>query len=212
MTNRLKEIYSVIPECEVFADIGCDHGLMTLSMLKGEKCKRAIISDVSKKCLEKAQTLLAEYIEKGIVNSAVSDGFDNLPECDLALIAGMGGEEIISILKRARNLPEKLVLQPMKNSQKVRQTVIGLGYKFIKDYVFFSGGIFYDLMVLVKGEENYSQEEIEFGRDNLKGNLAFKKMIQIKIEKIENYLGNSAVNEQTKRVMLAEIDRLNKYV
>ncbi|MBQ4098436.1 MAG: SAM-dependent methyltransferase, partial [Clostridia bacterium] len=38
MNRRLEEIFSVIPKCEVFADIGCDHGLMTKAMLVSGKC------------------------------------------------------------------------------------------------------------------------------------------------------------------------------
>ena len=78
MTERLKEIFSNLPNCSVFADIGCDHGYMAQAMIVSGKCKKAIIADVSAKCLEKAQTLLADYIQKGLVTSAVSDGFERV--------------------------------------------------------------------------------------------------------------------------------------
>ena len=104
MNGRLEEIFSAIEPCKIFADIGCDHGLMTEAVLRSGKCQKAVVSDVSKKCLEKAENLLKNYIDEGRVSSVVSDGFDNLPDVDLALIAGMGGEEISLILKKAKNL------------------------------------------------------------------------------------------------------------
>ena len=213
MNKRLEEIYSAIDSCKIFADIGCDHGLISQAMLCRGKCEKVIISDVSKKCLEKAELLLAEDIKTGRVISVVSDGFDELPEVDLALIAGMGGQEISQILSKANNLPQKLVLQPMKNSEKVRATAIKLGYKVVKDYVFKCDKIYYDLIILTKGEDFLTEEEIEFGRTNLsvKGQ-DFKEKINKKIAKISGFLNNKNLNEQTKVKMTEEIERLKKYV
>lgn len=213
MNKRLTEIFSAIPCCKRFADIGCDHGYMTLAMLKAGKCQSAIVSDISEKCLQKARELLATYIADGRVLSVVSNGFEKVDECDLALIAGMGGEEIISIIKNAKNLPENLVLQPMKNVEKVRVELVKAGYRIEKDYVFFASGIFYDLLVLKKGKDKLSQEEIEFGRTNLieKGE-DFKAMLNQKISKIKEHICNPLLKEESKAQMLAEIEKLEKYV
>ena len=167
MTDRLQKIFSIIPSCEIFADIGCDHGYIAQAMLISGKAKKVIISDISEKCLQKARELLYEFIQDGRAESVVSDGFDKLSVCDVALIAGMGGEEICSILLKAKVIPNNLVLQPMKNADKVRKCVQNLGYKIQKDFMFKSADKFYDLMLLTKGEENLTEEEIEFGRDNL---------------------------------------------
>ena len=213
MNARLKEIYSNLPECDVFADIGCDHGYMTLMMLKGDKCKRAIISDVSKMCLSKAENLLQDYVDEGRVESVVSDGFDNVPPCDEALIAGMGGEEIISIIERAKSLPENLILQPMKNTDKVRVASLKAGYRVVKDYVFFNDGKFYDLLVLKKGEDSLTEEEINFGRTNvIERGSAFKAQLRQKIEKYKVYLSQDNLSEQVKTDMLSEISKMENYV
>ena len=213
MNARLKEIFSNLDRCKTFADIGCDHGYMAEAMLKSGKCENAIISDVSAKCLEKAQELLKDYIESGKVKSAVSDGFDKVGECDLALIAGMGGEEIVSILKKASILPQKLVLQPMKNADKVRVQALNSGYKVIKDYVFYSSKVYYDIIVLEKGEDNLTAEEIEFGRTNVveRGD-AFVSQVKERIEKYKHYANGVAVSEEIKKGMLLEIQKLSKYV
>ncbi len=213
MNARLKEIFSNLGECQTFADIGCDHGYMAQAMLKSKKCQKAIIADVSAKCLEKAEELLKEYIKIGRVKSTVSDGFDNVDFCDLALIAGMGGEEIVSIIKKASYLPEKLVLQPMKNADKVRLQALNSGYKVIKDYVFYASKVYYDIIVLEKGEDSLTEEEIEFGRTNIvERGEAFVSQIREKIEKYKQYATGGGVNEEIKRGMLLEIQKLSKYV
>ena len=122
MTARLDELFSLLPPCSKFADVGCDHGYIAQRMLLSGKCGHAVISDISEKCLKKAETLLKGEIEAGRATAVVSDGLEKLPaDCDLALIAGMGGEEIVEILKRAPFLPATLCLQPMKNAEKLQE-------------------------------------------------------------------------------------------
>lgn len=213
MTDRLNKIFSALPSCNVFADIGCDHGYMAKAMVDSGRCKKAIISDVSAKCLKKAEDLLKDQIIKGVVLSAVSDGFDNLPDCDLALIAGMGGEEIISILNKAKKLPEKLALQPMKNAPKVRQYVIEKGYKVLSDRLFKSANKFYDLIILERGKEEYTEEQLLFGRDNLKGdNPDFIDMLKQKINLYNECLAGENLSEKTRLEIQNTKANLEKYV
>lgn len=213
MTERLTKIFERIPQCQVFADVGCDHGYIALNMLTSGKCKKAIISDISEKCLDKARSLLSGFIQDGLVTSTVSDGFDNIPYCDVALVAGMGGEEICSILQKAKNLPNSLVLQPMKNCDKVRVKAVELGYKIQSDQMFKSAGKFYDLIVLVKGEDKLSREEIDFGRDNVNGkNVHFKEKMQIEAKKIKSHLTNERLSESVREQMEKELEKILKYV
>ena len=102
MTDRLEKIFALIPNCNVFADVGCDHGYIAFEMLKRGKANKVIIADISKKCLSKAEQLLAPYIAEDKVISLVADGFNGLPDSDVGLVAGMGGEEICSILLNAK--------------------------------------------------------------------------------------------------------------
>ncbi len=213
MTDRLNKIFELLPKCEVFADIGCDHGYMAKAMFESKKAQRVIISDISAKCLEKAQSLLSEEINLGLAKSVVSNGFEKIGFCDLALIAGMGGEEIVCILSSAKNLPQKLVLQPMKNCDKVRITAVKLGYKIEKDYIFKSSNKFYDLLLLSKGQDALTDEEIEFGRTNLlERPSAFIESLEFKLKKLEEYLSKKGLKEQVKTDLISQVEKLKKYV
>ena len=213
LTKRLEKIFSYIPNCSAFADVGCDHGFIAKQVLDKGKANKVIISDVSKKCLSKAETLLCKEINNGRVLAVVSDGFDNLPPCDCALIAGMGGEEIKSILLKAKHLPESLVLQPMKNTDKVRKTLINLGYCIKTDLVFKDGKIFYDLIVCKKGNDFLTDEEIEFGRTNLKERSNdFIESIEGKINALKKVCVKKDLNQETKISLEKEIERLSEYV
>ena len=213
MTERLKEIFSSIPDGEVFADVGCDHGYIAKAMIKGGKCKKAIISDISEKSLNKAKTLLSREIAAGKVIAVVSDGLKNLPDCDVALIAGMGGEEIIKILTEAPFLPEKLVLQPMKNVRKVREFAVGIGYAVMIDRVFSEGYMFYDLISLKKGEDTLTEEEKEYGRTNLiKPSAAFKKKIRWEIKNIDERIEQGNLKKNILLAFMKKREELKKYV
>ncbi len=212
MTERLNTIFKHIPKCTVFADVGCDHGYIAKAVLKSSLAEKVIISDISANCLKKAEVLLEQEISNGTAKSVVCSGLDLIEFCDVALIAGMGGEEIIGILNSAPFLPKQLILQPMKNVDKVRVKVNQLGYKIQKDFLFKAGGKFYDLLVLTKGEDAITDEEIEFGRTNLKEkSSAFIEWLNLKIEKLIEY-ENRVLDKELKSKMLKEIERLKKYV
>lgn len=216
MTERLSRIFNEIPCCGVFADVACDHGYIAYAMLKSGKCERAFVSDVSAKSLLKAEKLLSEYITAGRAQSFVSDGFDNVPKADTALIAGIGGALIIDILERAAKagkLPESLVLQPMKHCDKVRYAAVRFGYKILKDFTVSADGQFYDVIVLKTGKDVISPEEAEFGRTNIKERPpAFKEKIRVQTGKLLSYAARDNISENTRAEMLEKAKDLERYV
>ena len=211
MTDRLEKIFSIIPKCKVFADIGCDHGYMAHAMLTREKAEKVIIADISDKCLQKAKDLLYPYINSKRAISVVANGFIGLPDSDVGLVAGMGGEEICTILKSASALPNTLVLQPMKNTDKVRLCALELGYKIEKDYVFKSANKFYDIMLISKGKDFLSEQEIEFGRDNLKEKSEdFIEFISQKLIRLDSILSGEGISDSDREKMLKLKEKLQK--
>ena len=216
MNDRLSYIFAEIPECEIFADVACDHGYIAYAMLKSGKCRRAYVADISAKSLGKAEKLLSAFIKEGKAESFVSDGFDNVQKSDCALVAGIGGTLIVDILNRAakgNNLPDTLILQPMKHCDKVRRAAAELGYAVIKDFTVKADGQFYDIISLKKGDDALSDEEAEFGRTNVKERpIAFSEKIQAEIDKLVSYLESETMNDATRKKMLKKAERLKKYV
>ena len=168
MTERIALVCAALTKCRVFADIGCDHGYMSEYMLKNGLCERAYISDISAGSLKKAERLLRKYVLAGRCIPVVANGLEGIEEeCDEVLIAGMGGTEIVEIL-RGRPLPKRFVLQPMKNSEKVRALLTHRGAGIERDFTF-GKEKFYDLITgSASGGSKYSERELLYGRDNLK--------------------------------------------
>ena len=138
MTKRLETLFSLVEPCRVFADIGCDHGMISREVLSRNVAEKVYAADISAPSLKKAVGLIGGDFD-GRFFAFVSDGFDKLPDdIDCALIAGLGGEETVHILSAKKKLPDTLVLQPMKNAEKVRRKVVALGYGIDKDFTFFA--------------------------------------------------------------------------
>lgn len=186
MTKRLEKICMHLRAVPVLADVGCDHGYCAKYALENGLCERVYITDVSRESLRKAEALLAEEIAAGRCKSVCCDGLDGVPEqCDSVLIAGMGGEEIIHIL---RTLPAHFVLQPMKNAEKVRRYLVERGAKILTDITFFAGKYYHLIAGEGRGGDTYSPLEFAFGRDNLKNPTAdFAGYLQAEIQKLNSY-------------------------
>lgn len=189
--NRTEKLCKYLDCCESFADVGCDHGYCTRYMLDNKLCKTAVISDISAKCLAKAEKLLFSYIKSGAVTSVCCNGLEKIDESiEEILIAGMGGEELVSILKAAY-IPRAFVLQPMRNVRSVREFLLSRGAQLTVDEPFECGGKFY---YVIKGKRDgilrpYTQAELDFGQ-SLKSAEA-KAYIRAELEKKRLYLSRN---------------------
>ena len=171
--DRIKKLCGYLSPCGTFVDVGCDHGYCTQYMLDNNLCKTAIAADISDKCLSKAKTLLKDYIAAGKCRTVCCFGLDGIEkDVELALIAGMGGEEIIEILKKAF-IPENFVLQPMKNVKELREYLLASGAEIMRDDVFESGGKYYFVICGRKSgnKSTYTQAQLQFGKGEICGAL-----------------------------------------
>ena len=211
MTARIQEICSHIPKCKTFADVGCDHGYMAQYALRADLCERAYISDISKESLQKAITLLKNYVDCGRCIPICTDGLTRFPETpECVLIAGMGGEEAVKILREAP-LPQTLLLQPMKNAEKVRAYLLSNGYRILSDYTF-EDGKFYDFIVAARGEgDAYTKRELAFGRDNLSApSPAFLKKIRKERDELRSVLDCASLSEENRAKVQVRMQALEE--
>ncbi|MDE6868346.1 MAG: class I SAM-dependent methyltransferase, partial [Clostridia bacterium] len=143
--DRITRLCSYLDKCNVFADVACDHGYCTKFMLDSGLCKKAIVSDISEKSLSKARILLADYIGKGACSAVCCDGLEKVKGADCVLIAGIGGEEIIKILRNGE-IPQNFIFQPMKNAKDLRIFLLERGSVLTCDDVFFDGKNYYNII------------------------------------------------------------------
>ena len=214
--KRIDTLCSLLTAVETFADVGCDHGYCSEYMLKNGLCKRAILSDISKGSLAKAESLLAPYIRAGIASSVLGDGFKGVPsDTDEVLIAGMGGSEIVSILsdKKCGFIPKRFVFQPMHDTEKLRRYLVDNGGYIERDFTF-EDGKFYDVLVGGRADKGcekqaYTDGEFEFGKENLAlMPTAFVKRTKKLLENIEKYLTQPNLQAESREELEKRKERL----
>ena len=200
---RLTKLVSLIPPCELLADVGCDHGYVGIQALLLGKAKRVAFTDISQPSLDKARrNCPQEYND--VVSFYCQDGLGSI-NADCAMIAGMGGLEIVSILQAAQHLPDKLVLQPMRNQRDVR-TYLTQSYEIVTDVKFFDGK-FYDAIVAERCDTPtaLTETELEFGKSNVANPSAdFIRYLQLELNKLNGILKGTNDAEVTARRNLVE--------
>ena len=61
ISKRLKSIAGLINKTDNVADIGCDHGLLGIHLIKSNKLNHIIISDINENALKQAKKNVKKY-------------------------------------------------------------------------------------------------------------------------------------------------------
>ncbi len=165
MTNRQKEISALLDKAKLTADVGCDHGILSLYLLKNDLTNRLVATDISAPSLKKTIKLLQDNGLSYRADCVVCDGLPADQNFDQVLIAGMGGNEICKILTqyfRKNSTRPTLVLQPMRDFYKVRKLLNSQSYAIVVDRLIFDKK-FYLLIKAVVGEQSLTETQLIFG-------------------------------------------------
>ena len=130
------------------ADVGCDHGYVSIYLVQKGIAESALAMDVRKGPLSMAESNIAEFGLQDKVKVRLSDGLSELNqgEADALVIAGMGGKLMISILEKKdlRELGIRIaVLQPQSDIDEFRQYLRDKGYVILDEHMVFEDGKYY---------------------------------------------------------------------
>lgn len=201
LTRRQREILSNVSRCDTLADVGCDHGYIGVTARANCVIDTLYLCDISAPSLNKATTL-ANSMALDNVSSYCQDGLADIM-CDCAVIAGMGGQEIMSILDKAQYRPQELVLQPMRNQYLLRQYLLDNNYVIIRDYIVYDGK-FYDIIVARQGSGGILDHmQLTLGMTNLQCPTDdFRRYLQVEIDKCDSILQHTYVHDKAERRQL----------
>ena len=179
LTNRLRMNAELVPVGVRLADIGCDHGYVSIYLAKNKNC-RVIAMDVREGPLSTARKNIAACGMSDLIECRLSDGLTELMpgEADTLLIAGMGGMLINTILQKDPAVLEEvqtLVLQPQSDLYEVRKCLFSLGFFIDREAFCVDSGKNYVAIRACRGvrrgeEEGhgqtapYSEAELMYGR------------------------------------------------
>ena len=170
LSKRLELIAKMVPNNIPCADIGSDHGLLVKYLIENQIVNSAYASDNKIGPFNRLKDNLRSLIEQNKIEVSLQDGLNNLPnKYRSVIIAGMGGELILRIIKNNIELIENIdyfLLAPHGKEKELREFLVNSGYKIIDENIIFEGH-FYEVILFEKGNANYSDFEIKYGPINL---------------------------------------------
>ncbi len=155
---RLAAAARLVGTAHKLADIGCDHGRLSVSLLQSNAVSHIIASDISAASLEKARQLAAYVGVSDRMQTRCAGGLSALAEneADALAICGMGGMLISSILQEAV-VPlmgaKKAVFQPMRGIEELRSYLFWEGYRVTEDVIVYDAGRYYQVFSVVPGQD-----------------------------------------------------------
>lgn len=166
LDSRLQAIYDEIMPCDCVVDVGTDHGKIPIKAVLDGKCNRAIATDISAPSLNKARLAAIKYDVTSKVDCRVGDGLVTINdgERDTLVIAGMGGLEIINILKGCGNRFNRYIMLPHRNTLQLRAHLELCGLYPESDYMIECNDKFYNLLVTTDGACAPSTFELKYGK------------------------------------------------
>ncbi|ADL33664.1 hypothetical protein bpr_I0922 [Butyrivibrio proteoclasticus B316] len=132
----------------VVADIGCDHGYVSIYLVESGIASRAIAMDVRKGPLSGALNNIHDFGFSDHIKTRLSDGLKALEpgEADAIIIAGMGGKLMMRILEEGDPVALGVrfgVLQPQSDLDEFRKYLRDKGYVILDEKIVFDDGKYY---------------------------------------------------------------------
>lgn len=162
LSKRLEHIARLVSKGNRLADIGTDHGWLPISLVLENKVPFALAMDLRKGPLLRANQHIQEYALESKINTRISDGIQNLEmgEIDTIVIAGMGGELMVRILKdgeRMRTGIKEYILSPHSDWALVRKYLREEQYQIIKEDMVYEDGKYYIIIKALPYSQVFSE-------------------------------------------------------
>lgn len=213
ISKRLMSLVKYIETSDSLIDIGCDHALLDIYLIKNNYLKSIIVSDIHKSALDAGINNIQKNGLENKIDTRLGDGLEvlnNKDKINTILISGMGTSTILSILNNEylANI-NKLIIQSNNNHEELRKEIIKLGF-YIKDEEYFiDNKKNYINIVFERGHKVYKKDEIKYGpfllRDYEYLNFELNNYLKIKdLIKKPKLKQKISLNN--------EIRKLNKYI
>lgn len=171
LSKRLAMLAEMVTPGNRAADVGCDHGFLSLWLVQKEICPHVLALDVRKGPLAAAAEHVADCGLGAYIETRLSDGLKNMAaaEADTVICAGMGGPLMARILTESMDKAKamrELILQPQSELGEFRAFLRKSGFRiFEEDAVFEEGKYYFAMKAVWRGVEACAGESEEAGEE-----------------------------------------------
>ena len=205
INNRLKQIGDLVEANSFCLDVGCDHALLDIYLVKRKDGIKAIASDVKEGPLEQAKNnIKREHLENEI-EVRLGDGLNTYSdEVDTVIISGMGGRNIIGICKYNMKTFKKVdtyIISPNNYQEDVKRFFTKNGYYIDNEELVKDSNFIYQVIIFKKGKKRYSKKDYFFG----------PVLLEKKGKLFEEYYTRELESREILLALLPKNFRLKKY-
>ena len=167
LSKRLESLIKYIDKNDKLIDIGCDHGLIDIYLVKNKIINSVIISDIHEGALKAGKENVTKHHLEKQIDARLGNGLEVLKQdevIDTVLISGMGTSTILKILNNnyLKNI-NKLILQSNNNHEELRKEVVKLGFIITDEEYFIDNKKNYINIVFKRGNQKYKRDELRYG-------------------------------------------------
>lgn len=165
ISKRLKSLAGLVTLDDKVADIGCDHALLDVYMIKNNITKKVLIADISENALENGIKNVKKYHLDDKITAKCGNGLDVITdEIDTVIISGMGASTIIKILSSNKlKQIKKLIIESNNDHFLLRKFLINNGFYISHEAVIYDNGKYYINIMFQRGFKKYSKKELIYG-------------------------------------------------
>ena len=168
LSKRLEVVASFVNDNSKVIDIGCDHGLLSIYLVNKYKNIKVIASDVNENALSSAITNIKKEKLENRIETRLGSGLDvvDANEIDTIVIAGMGANTIVGILKYSTSKlsnVNNIIIQSNTDLYFLRKNVTSLGYYIEDEILVEDKNIIYIVIKFTKGKKRYNYKELYLG-------------------------------------------------
>lgn len=231
LSRRLQAVADLVTPGSRLADVGCDHGYLSIYLVQSGKVPRSIAMDVNRGPLLRAQEHIRQYGLEEYIETRLSDGLTRLKagEADTLVLAGMGGPLMEKILEEGREALAgmgEMILQPQSEIPAFRRYLQEQGYCIAGEDMVWEEGKYYPIMWAVPGKMHWERAiDFRYGRHLLEaGHPVLMQYLQEEeqgLRSLEEHLqraadaqgGSPRARERLKQIReeLAEVEEAKAY-
>lgn len=164
---RLESLVKHINFNDHIIDIGCDHALLDIYLVKNNVVKKMIVSDVHEGALDAGINNIKKNNLEKLIDARLGDGLNVLTskdKIDTILISGMGTSTILNILDNPylKNI-DKMIIQSNNDHFMLREEITKLGFIIKSEDFLIDNKKHYINIVFVRGDKKYKKNELKYG-------------------------------------------------
>lgn len=158
----------LVPPGARVIDVGTDHAMIPVWLAQTGRAAHIWASDLRKGPLESAKALVEETDTGDLIELRLTDGLRGFTAADgdTVIIAGMGGETMVSILSAAAWTKDHilLILEPQSKQAELRRFLVDNGYRIHRERLVKDAGRLYPILTASGGASpDYTAAELYTG-------------------------------------------------